>query len=97
MTFSVDSGPKLGTVKTLTTSGRGLSTDEIMSLLMPRLLHVGDNAPPAIRDQAAAFKSDIERLVRHYIVQAQRSERTTICGVLDQAGQHDAAAIVRKL
>ena len=95
--LSVGSGPVIGELKTMTTSGRGLSVDEIMSLLMPRLLHVGDNAPPAIRDQAAAFKGDIERLVRHYIVQAQKSQNTTICGMLEQAGQHDAAAIVRKL
>ena len=95
--LSVGTGPVIGELRTMTTSGRGLNAAEIMSLLMPRLLHVGDNAPPAIRDQASAFKADIERLVRYYIVQAQKSQNTTICGMLEQAGQHDAAAIVRKL
>ena len=95
--FSVGSGLAMGEIKTLATSGRGLNADEIIGLMMPRLLRVADNAPPAIREQAAAFKADIERLVRHYIVQAQKSRDTTICGVLEQAGQYDAAAIVRKL
>ena len=95
--LSVGTGPVIGELKTMTTSGRGLNADEIMDLLMPRLLHVGDNAPPAIREQAAAFKGDIERLVRHYVVQAQKSQNTTICGVLERAGQHEAAELVRKL
>lgn len=86
-----------GEVRTLTTQNRGLNADEIVALLMPRLLYVADTAPPAIRDQAAAFKSNIERLVHHYVVQAQKSQNTTICNILEQAGEHRAAEIIRGL
>lgn len=87
----------MGEVKTMTTQNRGLNADEIVELLMPRLLYIADSAPPAIREQAEAFKSNMARLIRHYVVQAQKSQNTTICGILEQAGEQRAAEIVRGL
>ena len=80
-----------------TTSGRGLNADELTAMAMAKILFVSDQAPPAIREQAAAFKDRIEFVLRTYITQAQKSERTTVCGILEQAGQHDAAALIRKV
>lgn len=97
MSLSVDTGPRLSTVETFVTSGRGLNPEEITALLMPRLLYVSDNAPPAIRAQAEAFRTNIERLVLHYVRQAQKSQNTTIYNVLMEAGEGRAAELVRKL
>lgn len=97
MSLEVGSQILMGEVKTMTTQNRGLNADEIVELLMPRLLYVADTAPPAIRDQAQAFKLNIARLVRHYVVQAQKSQNTTICNLLEQAGEYRAAEIVRGL
>ena len=95
--FSADSGVHLGTVETLVTSGRGLSAEEITDLIMRKVLFIGDTAPPAIREQALAFKDRIENVLLHYVRQAQASERTTICGLLNQAGESRAAELVRIL
>ena len=95
--FSAESGVQIGSVETLVTSGRGLSAEEITGLIMRKILFVSDTAPPAIREQAVAFKDRIENVLLHYVKQAQASERTTICGLLNQAGESRAAEIVRKL
>lgn len=95
--FSAESGVQIGSVETLVTSGRGLSAEEITGLIMRKILFVGDTAPPAIREQAVAFRDRIENVLLHYVKQAQASERTTICGLLNQAGESRAAEIVRKL
>lgn len=95
--FSLEGGGKLGTVQSMATSGRGLNADEITEMALNKLLHVADTAPPAIREQAIAFKDRMRMVIKHYVEQAQKSERTTIINVLEQAGQHDAAELVRKL
>ena len=95
--ISVSGTPVLGTAMASVTQGRGLNADELTDMCMDKLLHVADTAPPAIREQAAAFKGDIRKLVHYYISQAQRSQNTSIYNVLMQAGQHDAAEVVRKL
>jgi len=95
--FSLEGGGKLGTIQSTITSGRGLNSDEITEMALNKLLHVADTAPPAIREQAVAFKDRMRVVVKHYVEQAQRSERTTVYNILAQAGQHDAAELVRKL
>lgn len=95
--FSLEGGGQVGTFQTMATSGRGLNADEITEMALNKLLHVADTAPPAIREQAIAFKDRMRMVVRHYVEQAQRSERTTVYNILEQAGQHDAAELLRKL
>lgn len=95
--FSVDTGSQLGTAEARVTSGRGLNARELTEMALAKILFIGPDVPPAIRDQATAFKARIEAVLLHYITQAQRSQNTTIYNVLMQAGQHDAAELVRKL
>lgn len=95
--FSVGTQIDGGELHAMVTSGRGLNADEITDMLMTKLLYVSDSAPPAIREQAAAFKDQLRSLVRHYIAQAQKSEHTSIYNVLMQAGQPEAAELVRRL
>lgn len=87
----------IGDVKVLATSGRGLNADELTRMALDRIISVAETTPPAIRDQALAFRGQIAGALHHYISQAQRSERTTIIAALERAGEFDAANIVRKL
>lgn len=95
--FSLEGGGVLGAVQTTVTSGRGLNADEITDMAVNKLLHIADTTPMPIREQAIAFKDRMRVVIKHYVEQAQRSERTTISNILDQAGQHDAAELLRKL
>lgn len=95
--FSLETAPVLGTMTASVTQGRGLNADELTQMALAKILFVGPDVPPAIRDQAEAYKARIEQVLRHYIGQAQKSYGTSIYNVLMNAGHPDAAEIVRKL
>jgi hypothetical protein len=97
MGLNVSTSSDVGSVRAMATTGRGLNPDEITDMLMDRLISVADTAPFAIKVQAQSFKADIRGLVLHYVKQAQKSQNTSIYNVLMQAGQQDAAELVRKL
>jgi hypothetical protein len=77
--------------------GRGLNADELTRMAMAKILFVGPDVPPAIRDQAEAYRTRIEEVLRHYLAQAQRSRDTTVCNILEEAGESRAAALIRSL
>lgn len=81
----------------VTAPGTGLRPDQLAQMCTDKIVFVGPDVPPAIRDQALAFKDKILLTTRHYIAQAQKSERTQIIGQLEQAGFTDAANLLRTL
>ncbi len=97
MTLSVDTGPQLGLVETIVTSGRGLNPDELTRMLMPKLIYIGPDVPADIRAAAEAQQERMAALVRHYFAQAQKSQNTTVYNVLKNAGHDEAAELVRNL
>ncbi len=95
--FTVSTGGAVGDIGVTVTNGRGLNADELTRMALAKIIFVGPDVPPAIRDQAEAYKARLEQVLRHYIGQAQKSQNTSIFNVLMQAGEIDAAEIVRKL
>lgn len=87
----------VGQVGVTITSGRGLNAEELTQLALAKIVFVGPDVPPAIREQAQAYKARIEQVLRHYLAQAVKSERTTVCNILEQAGETRAAELVRRL
>lgn len=96
MMLSNDSQAELGVVKILTTHERGHTPDELADMALRRILFIGELAPPAIRDQAVAYRDQISTALRYYLAQAQKSRDTTICNMLEQAGESRAAELVRR-
>jgi hypothetical protein len=43
--LSVDTGPRLGTVETIATSGRGLNPEELVRLYLPKIIYVSPDLP----------------------------------------------------
>jgi hypothetical protein len=63
-----------------------------------KLLRVAsDTAHPLIKDQARAFKKDMEMVVAHYMREAIASDRTTIYNALIEAGHPSLAGAIRRL
>ena len=73
-------------VKILTTSNRGFTPEEIAERALAKIMHVGENAPPAIRDQALAFQDYIRGVLVYYMYEAVKSDRTTQACKLRDAG-----------
>jgi hypothetical protein len=62
-----------------------------------RIVSVSDSAPPVIRDQAVAFRVHIEQVILRYMKEAIRSDRSTVCKTLTDAGYSDLADAVRRI
>lgn len=84
-------------VQVHTTSGRGFTPEEVAARCADRLVAVSDTAPPVIRDQARAFKVQVEKTVAHYMREAIASDRTTVYNALKDAGHPELAELIRRL
>jgi len=94
---SVESGITVSSVNVMTSDEGGLSTEQIAELALDKILRVSNNAPPAIRDQAEAFKEDIRRVLLFYLDLSKREERATMSQKLSKSGNTDLANLVRRL
>ena len=79
------------------TSNRGFTPEELAEQCADKVVSVADTAPPAIRDQAIAFKGRVQKLVEVYLKQAVHSDRTTVYNALQEAGHPELAELIRRL
>jgi hypothetical protein len=73
-------------VRVLTTSGRGFSPEEVAERALDRIIYVGSQTHPAIRDQAEAFKDQIRSVLVFYMREAIKSHHTTLANKFRKAG-----------
>ena len=83
-----------GNVSVHTTSNRGFTPEEIAERALDKIISVGSQSHPAIRDQAEAFRSQIREVLVFYMHEAVRSERTTIAAKLRNAGHSELINIL---
>ena len=96
--MSADAGKiQAGIVEVQTTNHRGFSPEEVAERCLNKIMSVSDNAPPAIRDQAHAFQNNLRSVLIFYMKEAVKSDRTTICNALLDAGQKNLAEMIRRL
>ncbi len=95
--ISVETGVTVQSVNVMTSDEGGLNTEQLTQLAMDKVINVADSAPPAIKDQAEAFRDSIENVLRHYIELARREERATIAYRMAKAGQKEMADLVRRI
>lgn len=83
-------------VEVKTTNNRGFTADEVANRCVEKIISVGDQSHPAIRDQARAFKEYIHAVVTFYIKDAIRNDRHTIATRLLDAGHPELVIILEK-
>lgn len=86
MNLSVESPVLLGGFIVKTTNGRGFTPEELAEQAIDKIIYVGSQSHPAIRDQAEVFKQQIKSVIISYMKQAVASQNTTIANRLTQAG-----------
>jgi len=84
----------LNNVTVRTTNNRGRTPEELADEAMEKVLYVGENVHPAIRDQAQAYKEQIRVLFVHYMRQAIISDRTTLSAKLKSYGHADLVKLL---
>ena len=80
-----------------TTNHRGSTPEEVAQRCADKIISVSGEAPPVIRDQAFAYKAQLEKTLSYYMREAIKSDRTTICNALASAGHPELAELVRRV
>jgi len=80
-----------------TTNNRGFTPEETAKRCVDKIIGVSDNAPPAIKDQALAYRAEMEKIIAVYMKQAIKSDRTTVYNAIKDAGQPTLAEYIRKM
>jgi hypothetical protein len=84
----------VGNVMVATTHGRGATPDELAERALDKIIYVGSNAHPAIRDQAEAFKDAIRGVLVQYMREAVRAHNVTLVSKFKQAGHAELIPIL---
>lgn len=84
--INVSSPVLLGGVSVETTQFRGWTTEELAQRAADKIVYVGDQSHPAIREQALAFKESVRQVVAFYLKEAVEQDRITVANKLREAG-----------
>jgi hypothetical protein len=84
--FDTTTGYIGGDVQIMSTQNRGFTPEEIAERAMNKIMYIGQDAPPAIKEQAEAFHEHIKSVVLFYLKEAVKSDRTTVANRLRDAG-----------
>lgn len=85
---------EVGSVMVMATEGRGFTPEEIAERALDKIIYVGSNTHPAIRDQAEAFKDSIRQVLIHYMHEVVRSHNVTLVNKFKQAGHPELIPIL---
>jgi len=92
--ISVHSPVLVGGVQVETTHNRGWTVDELAERAVDKIVYVGDQSHPVVREQARAFRQGVRDVVRHYMAEAVQQDRATIAVRLREAGYPDLVGLL---
>ena len=73
-------------VKVFTTNGRGFTPEEMAERALDKIISVGSQTHPAIRDQAEAFRNQIRQVLVFYMKETVRTHHVTLANKFRAAG-----------
>jgi hypothetical protein len=94
MAISVEIPVLLGGVVVHTTNNRGFTPEELAEMALDKIIYVGSQSHPVIRDQAEAFKGHVRSVLIAYMKQAVVCHNTTIAKRLTDAGYPELAKLL---
>jgi len=84
-------------VEVHTTSGRGFTPEELAERAANKIISISDDADPAIKAQAHAFRKRLVNILEFYMREAIKCDRTTVYNALTLAGHKELAEQIRRL
>ena len=84
-------------VSVITTQNRGQTPEEVAARCVEKIVEVSENAHPALRDQAIAYRDTVQQVITIYMKEAIKSDRTTIYNAIKEAGYPELAENIRRL
>jgi len=92
--FSANGSAEVGTVLIHTVSHRGFTPEELAEQALNKIIYVGDQSHPAIRDQANAYRENIRGVLTFYMKRAIQSNNTTLANRLREAGHPELVKLL---
>lgn len=83
-----------GEVRVMTTRNRGFTPEEVAERALDKIISVGGNSHPLIREQAEAFKENIRHVLVFYMKEAVRTDRVTLANKFRDAGYPELVKIL---
>ena len=80
-----------------TTDNRGQTPEEVAERCVNKLIGISNNAHPAIKEQARAYRKEIEKIIAIYMRQAIKSDRTTVYNAIKDSGNPKLAEYIRRM
>tara|TARA_R100001086_G_scaffold160652_2_gene86408 strand:+ start:628 stop:921 length:294 start_codon:yes stop_codon:yes gene_type:complete len=84
-------------VQIQTTNNRGQTPEEVAERCVNKIIGISDNAHPAIRNQAHAYRKEMEKIIAIYMKQAIKSDRTTVYNAIKDSGNPKLAEYIRRM
>jgi hypothetical protein len=84
----------VGNVFVKTVDNRGLTPEELAETALDKILYVGDQSHPAIREQALVFKEHVREILVVYMKEAVKNDRATIANKLKNAGHSELISLL---
>jgi hypothetical protein len=84
----------IGNVMVMTTDRRGFTPEEVAERALDKIIYVGSQTHPAIREQAEAFKDNIRKVLVFYMHEAVRSHNVTLVNKFTKAGYPELIPIL---
>tara|TARA_R110000751_G_scaffold217383_1_gene320413 strand:- start:335 stop:622 length:288 start_codon:yes stop_codon:yes gene_type:complete len=78
----------------MTTSYGGMTPEQVAELALAKIIYVGKDASPLLKEQAEAYKDSIRKVLVHYMKQAIKSNHTTIANKLHEAGHSELTKLL---
>jgi hypothetical protein len=83
-----------GSVRVETTENRGFTPEEIAERALDKIMYVGSQTHPLIREQAEAFRDNIRKVLVFYMNEAVRSHNVTLVNKFKKAGYPELVKIL---
>lgn len=84
----------LNGISVQSTSGRGFTPEEVAERALDKIIYVGENVDPVIRDQALAYRDRLRSVLVYYMHEAVKSNKTTLVNRFKQAGRDDLVPLI---
>ena len=80
-----------------TTDNRGQTPEEVAERCVNKLIGISNNAHPAIKEQAHAYRKEMEKIIAIYMRQAIKSDRTAVYNAIKDSGNPKLAEYIRRM
>jgi hypothetical protein len=74
----------------------GFTTEEVAERALDKIIQVGDQSHPLVRDQALAFRNHIREVLVFYMNEAVKFDRVTLAHKLRESGHPELIKLLKE-